>query len=68
MRGGYCGEISPDPDGLNRAPIKSFILLAFALLALQVLAEQAKLFRVLRHGEDVAGEDLQEAEAPLRLE
>ena len=68
LRGAYCGEISPDPDGLNRAPIKSFILLAFALLALQVLAEQAKLFRVLRHGEDVAGGELQEAEAPLRLE
>jgi hypothetical protein len=42
--------------------------LAFALLALQVLAEQAKLFRVLRHGKDVAGDELQEAEAPLRLE
>ncbi len=68
LRGLYCGEISPDPDGLNRAPIKSFILLAFSLLALQVLAEQAKLWRVLRQGEDVAAEELQEAESPLRLE
>ncbi len=68
LRGLYCGEISPDPDGLNRAPIKSFILLAFSLLALQVLAEQAKLWRVLRHEEDIAAEELQEAESPLRLE
>ncbi len=68
LRGLYCGEISPDPDGLNRAPIKSFILLAFSLLALQVLAEQAKLWRVLRQKDDVTGTALQEAESPLRLE
>ena len=68
LRGLYCGEISPDPDGLNRAPIKSFILLGFILLALQVLAEQVKLARVIRHGEDAASEELHETEAPLRLE
>ena len=68
LRGLYCGEISPDPDGLNRAPIKSFILLAFALLALQVLAEQVKLWTVLRSDEGAVPAALQEAEAPLRLE
>ncbi len=68
LRGLYCGEVSPDPDGLNRAPIKSFILLAFSLLALQVLAEQSKLWRVLRTEEDISATELQEAESPLRLE
>ncbi len=68
LRGQYCGEISPDPDGLNRAPIKSFILLAFSLLALQVLAEQIKLWMVLRSDEGAVPKVLQEGEAPLRLE
>ena len=63
-----CGEISPDPDGLNRAPIKSFILLAFLLLALQVLAEQAKLWRLLRGEDESAPTALQATESPLRLE
>ncbi len=68
LRGMYCGEISPDPDGLNRAPIKSFILLAFSLLALQVLSEQVKLWAVLRNDEEEGPKSLLEADAPLRLE
>ncbi len=68
LRGWYCGEISPDPDGLNRAPIKSFILLAFTLLVLQVVAEQIKLWEVLRSRDMAVPAALQETEAPLRLE
>lgn len=68
LRGLYCGEVSPDPDGLNRAPIKSFILLAFSLLALQTVAEQIKLWTVLRSDEAAGSAALPEAEAPLRLE
>lgn len=41
-------EGSPDPGGLPRYPIKAVILLAFALLILQGLAEVAKRVRVLR--------------------
>lgn len=68
LRGLYCGEISPDPDGLNRAPIKSFILLAFILLALQVLAEQVKLWGLMRGADQSAPKALQQADSPLRLE
>lgn len=68
LTGGYCGEISPDPDGLNRAPIKSFILLAFSLLLLQVLSEQIKLLAVLRSGDEDADLEEPDVESPLRLE
>ena len=64
----YYGETSPDPDGLNRAPIKWFILLTFSLLALQVLSEQVKLWTVLRSDEEEGPKSLLEADAPLRLE
>src|SRR5690606_31021055 len=32
-------EMSPDPDGLPRAPIKSFIIVAFVTLLLQAIAQ-----------------------------
>jgi TRAP-type mannitol/chloroaromatic compound transport system permease small subunit len=35
-------EQSPDPGGLPRYPIKSMILVGFALLLLQALVEVAK--------------------------
>jgi len=41
-------EVSPDPDGLVRYPIKAVILLAFALLLLQAFAEIVKNVAVLR--------------------
>lgn len=68
LGGHYCGEVSPDPDGLNRAPIKSFILLAFSLLFLQSLAEQIKLFRILRGRAETDFEAQAAPESPLRLE
>jgi TRAP-type mannitol/chloroaromatic compound transport system permease small subunit len=36
------GEMSPDPGGLPRYPIKTMILVSFALLILQGLAEMIK--------------------------
>ncbi|MBW3570548.1 MAG: TRAP transporter small permease subunit [Gemmatimonadetes bacterium] len=41
-------EVSPDPGGLPRYPIKAVILLAFALLLAQGVAEALKRVRVLR--------------------
>ncbi len=41
-------EVSSDPGGLPRYPIKSVLLVAFALLALQGLAEAARNWRRLR--------------------
>ncbi len=41
-------EASPDPGGLPRYPIKSMILVAFALLALQGVAEIMRKVRLLR--------------------
>lgn len=42
-------EISPDPDGLPRAPIKSMIIVAFVLLLLQAIAQVIKYIAVLTH-------------------
>ena len=41
-------EVSPDPGGLVRYPVKAMILLGFALLLLQAVAEVAKRVAVLR--------------------
>ena len=41
-------EVSPDPGGLPRYPIKAVILLAFVLLLAQGVAEALKRVRVLR--------------------
>ena len=40
-------ELSPDPDGLPRAPIKSFIIVAFVLLLLQAIAQIIKYAAVI---------------------
>lgn len=42
-------EWSPDPNGLPRAPIKSMIIVAFAALLLQALAE------LIKHGAVLSG-------------
>lgn len=49
-------EMSPDPNGLPRAPIKSFIILAFGLLLLQAIAQAIKYAAVLtgHHEETVS--------------
>jgi TRAP-type mannitol/chloroaromatic compound transport system permease small subunit len=41
-------EVSPDPGGLPRYPIKALILVSFALLALQALSQIVKQVDVLR--------------------
>lgn len=43
-------EMSPDPGGLPRWPIKMAVPIAFALLLLQALANLARTVAVLRHG------------------
>lgn len=42
-------EVSPDPDGLPRAPIKSMIIVAFTLLLAQAISQVIKYLAVLTH-------------------
>lgn len=44
-------ELSPDPSGLPRAPIKTMIVVGFLFLLLQAIAELIKLARVIRGDE-----------------
>lgn len=60
-------EVSPDPGGLPRAPIKSMIIIAFVLLLLQALVEQIKLWATLSDNEAHFNMG-DESEAPLRVE
>ncbi len=41
-------EMSPDPDGLPRAPIKSMIIVAFVMLFFQTISEIIKNIAILR--------------------
>jgi TRAP-type mannitol/chloroaromatic compound transport system permease small subunit len=66
--GRYCGEISPDPNGLNRAPIKSMIFVAFLFLLIQAISELIKLGAVLTNKEEQFGLKIPESEAPVRVE
>ena len=68
LSGHYCGEVSPDPNGLNRAPIKSMLYLAFLFLLLQAVAEMIKLVSVLTGRQEEFGIELPEIEAPIRIE
>lgn len=60
-------EVSPDPSGLPRAPIKTMILVGFFTLLLQAIVELIRLYGILR---DI--DELQRApearEEPLRIE
>ena len=59
-------ELSPDPSGLPRAPIKSMIVLSFTMLLAQTISELVKLWPVMRgQGEFVP---LEESDTPLRIE
>ena len=60
-------EQSPDPSGLPRAPLKTMIIVAFALLLLQAISELIKLFAILSGAEDEV-EDLAEHQEALRIE
>ncbi len=61
-------ELSPDPDGLPRAPIKTFIILAFISLLLQAFAELVKLYGTLTDDRDLVPEGYVEPDAPIRIE
>jgi len=60
-------EQSPDAGGLPRSPIKVLVVVGFACLLLQVLAELVKLGFVLTEKEVIAA-PAEEPEAPLRVE
>jgi TRAP-type mannitol/chloroaromatic compound transport system permease small subunit len=47
-------EMSPDPGGLPRAPIKTMIIVAFALLLLQAISQAIKYLAIMRGNKDVA--------------
>lgn len=55
-------ELSPDPDGLPRAPLKSMIIVAFATLLLQSLVQCIKYLAILRGHSEVVGELAAESE------
>ncbi len=59
-------EMSPDPSGLPRAPIKTMVIVAFGALLLQTIAELIKLIDVLYLGGQMFS--IKESEAPLRIE
>jgi TRAP-type mannitol/chloroaromatic compound transport system permease small subunit len=49
-------EGSPDPGGLPRYPLKAMILVCFALLLLQAVAQLIKEVHVLRRGSPDPGD------------
>lgn len=61
-------ELSPDPSGLPRAPIKSMIIFAFVMLLLQGIAELIKLYAILREKDDVLPVAVVDSDAPIRVE
>jgi TRAP-type mannitol/chloroaromatic compound transport system permease small subunit len=61
-------EVSPDPNGLPRAPIKTMILIAFVTLLLQAIAEIIKLVAVYRNVAGIRPSHLAEVKAPLHTE
>ena len=61
-------EMSPDPSGLPRAPIKSMIIFAFLMLLLQGIAELLKLYAIVRDKETEMGTAVIELDAPIRIE
>ncbi|MCS6827209.1 MAG: TRAP transporter small permease subunit [Caldilinea sp.] len=54
-------EMSPDPGGLPRAPIKTFIIVAFTLLLMQAIAQAIKYAAVLTGHREVQREIEQDA-------
>lgn len=62
------GEVSPDPGGLPRYPIKAVILVSFVLLLLQGAAQVVKKVAVIRTGEPLDGDRGLRAELESRDE
>lgn len=59
-------ELSPDPSGLPRAPIKTMIIFAFVTLLIQGIAELIKLIAILRGQEELV--EAFHQDTPLRIE
>ena len=59
-------EVSPDPGGLPRAPLKALILVAFLLLGLQTIATLIRLTARLT-GREIGIRE-RRSDAPLRIE
>jgi TRAP-type mannitol/chloroaromatic compound transport system permease small subunit len=57
-------EMSPDPSGLPRAPLKSMIIVGFVLLLLQALAQLIKYTAIIRNvkAEEIVAELTADAE------
>lgn len=60
-------EVSPDPGGLPRAPIKTLIIIAFVFLLLQAISELIKLLAIIRGYEELVPVE-EGGEGPLRIE
>lgn len=58
-------EMSPDPEGLPRAPIKSMIIVAFVLLLLQSIAQAIKYLAIINGHHDIAEEIAAEIEPEI---
>ena len=59
-------EISPHPDGLPRAPIKSMIIVAFVLLLFQSFSQIIKYIAVITHSvSDSEAAAIEEYHAPV---
>lgn len=56
-------EVSPDAEGLPRAPIKTMIIVAFTLLLLQSLAQAIKHWAVIRGRTEIATQIQSEVES-----
>lgn len=54
-------EVSPDPEGLPRAPIKTMIIVAFVFLFLQSIAQAIKHLAVILGHTDIAAKITAEA-------
>lgn len=61
-------ELSPDPGGLPRAPLKTMIIVAFVLLLLQAISELIKLWQVIRGREEFLTLEKRDIDKPLRIE
>lgn len=56
-------EMSPDPGGLPRAPIKTMIIVAFVLLLLQAITEVIKKYAIIRSAEAAPIYEVEESTA-----
>ncbi|MCP4359202.1 MAG: TRAP transporter small permease subunit [Chloroflexi bacterium] len=61
-------ELSPDPSGLPRAPIKTMILVAFITLLLQAVVELIRLWAILKDIDELKTQEARDLETPLRIE